>query len=195
MLAAAALRFGRYGYDGASIRDIARDAGVDAALVYRYFGSKEALFTSVSEDSAALFGPLLETPLDEVAAWMCDFVSSGPPDDEIPHPVLSALRSSGREETLARLRDEVAEVFSAKFAARLDGPDAEIRAELLAAWLLGTSLLRKAFRTPALDSASEDTLHTHLSHGITALLGPAAPTSGGPPPCGCDCPVTGEREG
>ncbi|MFC6063594.1 TetR/AcrR family transcriptional regulator [Streptomyces ochraceiscleroticus] len=183
LMEAAALRFGRYGYDGASIRDIAGDAGVDAALVYRYFGSKEALFASVSMDPA-IFDPLLEVPLDEVAAWVCDFVTNSPPDEEVPHPVLSVLRSSSREEALRHFRDKVAEVFSGRFAERLEGPDAELRAELLAAWLLGTSLMRKAFRTPALDAASPATLETHLRAGLAALLQPDQRDCG----CTCSCP-------
>ncbi|MGI5472704.1 TetR/AcrR family transcriptional regulator [Streptomyces sp. CA-132043] len=183
LLEAAALRFGRYGYDGASIRDIAKDAGVDAALVYRYFGSKEALFAAVSIDTA-IFDPLLQVPLDEVAAWMCDFVTNGPTDEEVPHPVLSALRSSSRGETVEQFREGVAEVFSRNFAERLEGPDAALRAELLAAWLLGTSLMRKAFRTPALDSASEASLHTHLRAGVARLLHPDRGDCG----CECSCP-------
>ncbi|WP_189219286.1 MULTISPECIES: TetR/AcrR family transcriptional regulator [Streptomyces] len=182
LLAAARQRFGKYGYDGTSIRDIARDAGVDAALVYRYFGSKEALFDAVSSRTA-MFEPLLETPLDEVAAWVCDFVTSGPPDEEIPHPVLAVLRSPSREEGLRRFRDEVAQVFSDRFAQRLDGPDAEVRAELVAAWMLGTSLMRRAFRTPALSVASEATLHQHL----TAGLGPLLDDGAGPGPAGDAC--------
>ena len=47
MLDAAVCRFARDGYDGASVRDIAADAGVDAALVSRYFGGKEELFNEV----------------------------------------------------------------------------------------------------------------------------------------------------
>ncbi|RBQ16660.1 hypothetical protein DP939_28640 [Spongiactinospora rosea] len=40
----ARLRFARQGYDAASVRDIARDSGADATLVFRYFGSKKQLF-------------------------------------------------------------------------------------------------------------------------------------------------------
>ncbi|MEV0599938.1 TetR/AcrR family transcriptional regulator [Streptomyces sp. NPDC050315] len=180
LMAAAALRFGRYGYDGASIRDIAGDAGVDAALVYRYFGSKEALFASVTMDTA-IFDSLLEVPLDEVAAWVSDFVSTGPSDEALPHPLLSVLRSSSREETARMFRDNVAEVFSGRFAERLEGPDAELRAELLAAWLLGTSLMR-AFRTPALDAATTAALESHLRAGVTGLVNPRTCD------CGCTCP-------
>ena len=44
MLAAARERFARHSYDDVGLRDVARDAGVDAALISRYFGSKEDLF-------------------------------------------------------------------------------------------------------------------------------------------------------
>lgn len=46
ILAAARARFGDLGYDGATIRKIAADAGVDAALVHHFFGTKERLFAA-----------------------------------------------------------------------------------------------------------------------------------------------------
>ncbi|HBX80628.1 MAG TPA: hypothetical protein DEG88_02075 [Propionibacteriaceae bacterium] len=47
-IACAALRlFDRQGYDGASLRAIAREAGVDPALVHHYFDSKAQLFAAV----------------------------------------------------------------------------------------------------------------------------------------------------
>ncbi|MCK8678761.1 TetR/AcrR family transcriptional regulator [Streptomyces lichenis] len=172
LMAAAAQRFGAYGYEGTNLRDIARDAGVDAALVYRYFGSKDALFAAVSCPSA-LFDPLLETPLDEVAGWLCDFLAGGPPAEEIPHPVVAVLSSPDRQTAVREFRDNLAEVFSERFAARLDGPDAPLRAELVAALLLGTSLLGRAIGTPALARASEDdALHRQLGKAIGALLRP-----------------------
>ena len=47
ILKAATLRFATQGYERAGAREIAADAGVTAALVNRYFGSKEALFAEV----------------------------------------------------------------------------------------------------------------------------------------------------
>ena len=43
--------FARAGYDGVGVREIARDAGVTAMLVNRYFGSKELLFAEAVEAS------------------------------------------------------------------------------------------------------------------------------------------------
>lgn len=178
LLRAAALRFARYGYDRSSVRDIAKDAGVDAALVYRYFGSKEALFDAVST-STGLFEPLCHLPLDEVSAWICEAVSMGPTEEEAPHPLLTKLRSSSREETVGRLREEVTEVFSQGFARRLEGEDAELRAELLAAWLMGITLLRLAIRSPALAATPDDTLLRFLRAGIDPLLDADCPGRGG----------------
>ena len=47
ILAAATRRFATQGYERAGVREIAADAGVTAALVNRYFGSKEGLFAEV----------------------------------------------------------------------------------------------------------------------------------------------------
>src|ERR1700704_3725161 len=49
ILEAATRRFACQGYQHAGVREIAADAGVDAAMVNRYFGSKEGLFAEVIE--------------------------------------------------------------------------------------------------------------------------------------------------
>src|SRR3954447_14674547 len=49
ILAAARTRFAAEGYRSASIRAVARDVGVDAALVVRYFGSKPGLFAAATD--------------------------------------------------------------------------------------------------------------------------------------------------
>src|SRR5207244_1027279 len=46
ILAAARARFGDLGYDRATIRGIAADAGVDAALVHHFYGTKDQLFAA-----------------------------------------------------------------------------------------------------------------------------------------------------
>ena len=60
---AARERFTRDGYDQATVRAIAADAGVDVAMVYYFFDNKEGLFTA-----AALTGP--EHPLHQLATLL-----------------------------------------------------------------------------------------------------------------------------
>src|ERR1700722_5811454 len=51
ILEAAKAQFARLGYDRAALRDIAAEAGADVALIKRYFGGKEALFTEALKAS------------------------------------------------------------------------------------------------------------------------------------------------
>ena len=63
ILAAARARFAAHGYDRTRIRDVAQDAGVDAALVHYFFGSKDGLFVAAMElplRPAEVIGPLLD---------------------------------------------------------------------------------------------------------------------------------------
>ena len=39
--------FAEFGYDGASMRAIARDAGVNQAMISYYYGSKEGLLQAI----------------------------------------------------------------------------------------------------------------------------------------------------
>src|SRR5215472_8316173 len=49
ILTAARERFAADGYERATIRAIAGDAGIDPALVMRYYGNKEGLFAAAAE--------------------------------------------------------------------------------------------------------------------------------------------------
>src|SRR5258708_17905833 len=49
ILEAARLRFCQHSYDQVGVRDIAADANIDAALINRYFGTKEELFAEISK--------------------------------------------------------------------------------------------------------------------------------------------------
>ncbi|MDQ2678169.1 MAG: TetR/AcrR family transcriptional regulator [Actinomycetota bacterium] len=57
ILDAAIARFGRDGFRGTSVADIARDAGVGGTVTYAYFPNKEALFmAAVDADAAGVIG-------------------------------------------------------------------------------------------------------------------------------------------
>jgi AcrR family transcriptional regulator len=65
ILAAARNQFGQHGYNGATIRGIAAEAGVNPALVHHFFGTKEQVFV------AALNLPV--TP-----STIADLITQGP---------------------------------------------------------------------------------------------------------------------
>jgi AcrR family transcriptional regulator len=83
ILEAATGRFAAESYEQVGMRDIARDVGVDPALISRYFGSKEELFRAVLDDCDGKeftdfrlgYGPIILGYCDErVDRAVCDEV-------------------------------------------------------------------------------------------------------------------------
>src|SRR3954468_16955229 len=75
ILAAARTRFAAEGYRSASIRAVARDVGVDAALVVRYFGSKPGLFAAANDIDLGI-PDLSESPAGEHGERLVEHVLS-----------------------------------------------------------------------------------------------------------------------
>jgi AcrR family transcriptional regulator len=73
LLAAAAVLYARAGARGATTRRLAEEAGVDEAVIFRQFGSKQALLAeAVAGALVGLVAPLPAAPADpprELAAW------------------------------------------------------------------------------------------------------------------------------
>jgi AcrR family transcriptional regulator len=156
ILMAARVRFLAESYDAVGLRDIARDAGVDVALVSRYFGSKEELFRIVlkgGEDAAIT--------LPEDAAALPSFFLSLISQGEEPGCTHS------REKLMIMLRSAnstaAAEVIQASFrrdvleplAGVIGGPSAPARAVLTMAVLIGTNFLRNVLPVTPLSAEDE----------------------------------------
>ncbi|MDA0566289.1 TetR/AcrR family transcriptional regulator [Streptomonospora sp. S1-112] len=171
LLDAARLRFGRHGYDGTGVRDIAADAGVDAALVFRYFGSKQRLYAeAVRAEVPAGLAADRRRPLEEVTADLLhDVVFADWSAYDGEHPLLVMLRSSGRDHVRAQLRTRICDDYLGEFARRLDGPDAALRAELLGALLLGMGVMRSLVGSPALGEASYERTRPLVDRLVAAL--------------------------
>ena len=123
------------GYEQVGVREIAARAGVDPALVNRYFGSKEGLFAEAVAtrfDLRALFVGDRATLGERLARY----VLKKSPDDGYD-PLIALLRSTSCEAPARMLRDALQEGFVKPLAALLEGPDALQRAELVGSTLLG----------------------------------------------------------
>jgi AcrR family transcriptional regulator len=66
MLDAAEQLFARHGFDGVSVRDITKAAGVDVALISYHFGGKRELFTAVFQRRAEILNVERLALLDHV---------------------------------------------------------------------------------------------------------------------------------
>jgi AcrR family transcriptional regulator len=149
LLEAADALFDERGYDAATVRDIGDRAGVDAALIARYFGSKEALYLATLEQEPCRPLPSDLTRALEHILTRSEQRGIGPMPLAMVNPAHSeALRGQVREIMGRR----VVEPFAAELSAH-GVADAALRAEILVALAIGVSLTRGCGTLPTLAQA------------------------------------------
>ncbi|MFE7048637.1 TetR family transcriptional regulator [Streptomyces californicus] len=157
ILEAARTEFAERGYDKTSVRGIAKAAGVDAALVHHYFGTKDGVFAAAVEltfEPALVLPAVLDGPPEGLGERLAAFFLSVWEDPGTRTPLLAILRSAVTHEAAANvLRDFVLRRLLERIAAELDVPDPTLRAELAASHMLGIVMLRYVVRAEPLASA------------------------------------------
>ncbi len=176
ILDAARLAFSERGYDAVTVRGIAADAGVDAALVHHYFGTKEGVFVAALQ---LPFDPAVAAPsvlagdpaqLGERLVRLLLSVWSAP---ETRAPLLVLLRSATTNEQAATLlREFVTRALLGRIAPALEGPDRELRVAGAATQLVGLALLRYVIRVEPLASASDDEVVALVAPQVQRYLDP-----------------------
>ncbi|MBY8878419.1 TetR/AcrR family transcriptional regulator [Actinacidiphila acidipaludis] len=171
ILAAARSRFAEQGYERTTIRGVAADAGIDASMVMRYFGSKEQLFEAALAIDLHL-PDVRDVPPDRVPALFIrhflDRWEGDPTDDAL----LVLLRSAvTNDQAAARMRDIFARQVAPAVAAALPpGPDAPARAALVSAQLLGLALTRYLLRLPPALALTPEQIEELYAPALTAVL-------------------------
>ncbi|MGW4047978.1 TetR/AcrR family transcriptional regulator [Streptomyces sp. NPDC004721] len=158
ILTAAREEFSERGYEKTSVRGIAKTAGVDSALVHHYFGTKEQVFEAAIEVvlAPALSAPeaLVDGPLDGVGERFARFFFGIWERPATRTPLLAIVRSALTNDTAAAVfRRLIVSQLLRRIAGRFDVPDAELRAELAAAQLVGCAILRYVIKAEPLASA------------------------------------------
>lgn len=169
ILEAAQRAFTEKGFDGAGLREIAAEAGVNAALVNRYFTSKEGLF-----DEAVIPHLNLDRLLDgdratfgkRAAEYFCSKTYEGQPFD----PTLAFLRSMGSADVAPSLRAATETAVIAKIARWLGGRNAKQRAAIIASQLVGIDLLRRVLETDALGASHAARAIPYVASTLQALV-------------------------
>ncbi|MET8689423.1 TetR family transcriptional regulator [Streptomyces sp. NPDC004732] len=178
ILRAAREEFSVRGYEKTSVRGIAKAAGVDPALVHHYFGTKEQVFEAAI---TIAFAPALkapaaidEGPLDGVGERLTRFVLGVWENPATRAPLLAIVRSAVDNETAAAIfRRLISTQLLGRIAGRLQVPDAELRAELAAAQLVGVAMLRYVIQVEPLASADVEQLVARLAPVVQGhLTGP-----------------------
>lgn len=157
---AARAEFSEKGYDAASLRAVARRAGVDAALVHHYFSDKADLFAATVAFPLrpdVLVSEILRGPRDAIGATVIRTILTQLDSRPARDGVVALLRTALGHEFAARmLRQFLLREVLARVAGELDAPDAELRASLAGSQIVGLIVARYGIRLDALASASID---------------------------------------
>jgi AcrR family transcriptional regulator len=138
--------FARNGIHKTSIRAVAAAAGVDAALVHHYYGTKEQLFAAavrIPIDPMDVIGPLREVPVEELGYKILSLLL---PlwDSELGAGFVATLRSilAGSEVNL--FRTFLQDVIAVEVGSRVDNPPGSgiIRIQFVASQLVGVIMAR-----------------------------------------------------
>jgi len=169
---AATRRFAYQGYQCAGVREIASEAGVDAAMVNRYFGSKEKLFAEVIERAFDI-RDLIDGDRSSLAERLARRMVYGREDteDESPIPLLLMLRSATEPHAAELIRPCLDRNLLQPLAECLDGPNPEVRAAMIIAQCTGFAILNQMLRPRALAEAQQEELATLLKQSLTAYIG------------------------
>jgi AcrR family transcriptional regulator len=178
ILDAARNLFARNGIDNTSIRAIAKDAGVDPALVHHYFGTKTQLFAAaihIPIDPMEVLGPLREVPVERIGHALPSLLL---PlwDSELGRGFMATLRSilAGGETSLIRVF--LQDVIVAEVGCRVDDPPGSgpIRIQFVASQLVGVVMARyilelEPFKSLPIEQIA-DTIAPNLQRYLTGEL-------------------------
>ena len=169
IVAAARRAFAAHGLDGTSIRAIAREAGVDPALVHHYFGSKQALFVAATElpvHPADIAVKVLAGDPRTVGHRLVLAVLGLMEDEESRNVLLSLVRSAVDDPAAAaELRTSLLRDALGPVAQAIGRPHAQLRATLVGSQMVGLLIHRYVLQVEPLASAAPEL--------VAAAVGPA----------------------
>lgn len=164
--------FAEHGYDGASVRTVATAAGVDAALVHHYFGTKDQLFLETVQppiDPSELIPAIVAGGVTGLGERLVE-AFTGVWEHPVSGPTFEALfRGAFANQMTGRL---VREFFAVKIIrpvaqgleAAIDPAEMPLRANLVATQLFGLASIRYILKFEPLASAPRE--------AVVAAVGP-----------------------
>ena len=169
ILAAAREQFAAHGYQAATIRAIAAGAGIDPAMVMRYFGNKEGLFAQAAEFDLRLPDLAGVAKREIGAALVRHFLERWEGDETL----MALLRAAVTNESAAARLQSIFATQMAPLVVRLSGERgaaAAARAGLIATQILGLALCRYILRLPPVTALKPDEIVRRVGATVQAYL-------------------------
>jgi AcrR family transcriptional regulator len=172
ILEAARELFAELGFERATIRAVAARAGVDPALVMQYYGNKEGLFVASARWHVD-HERLSRASLGDVPLTALDDLFTSFEDPERRDGAIALLRNClTHESALGVLRDHVMCEPQAMIAKTIGGDDAELRAGLLGATMIGMTIAKYLLGIPPVATASRDDIERIMTPVLKELVDP-----------------------
>jgi AcrR family transcriptional regulator len=172
LLAAASALFSSGGYEATTIRDIADRAGVDSALIARYFGNKLNLYLATLEAEASEPGRTeLASDVHGYMTWLLERT-----DRRGPGPLMQALarsdtapeiRAAAQAHITRRLVDPLVSLLTSR---GVPAESARLKAEAAVAALIGVIVVRGTGSFSALPAADIDEVAGVLTRLVESAL-------------------------
>jgi AcrR family transcriptional regulator len=171
---AARRSFAEDGWAGTSMRAIAREVGVDPALVHYYFASKEALLDAVTTPPQAWLDSIQTTasaPLRERGEAIVVNVIWTWAQPELRDALTSILLTAAHEpRTREKLRTLISASLLPAVATRIEADERMMRASLIASQVLGLVMLRYVWQIEPLASLPDDDLVAFVAPTVQRYL-------------------------
>jgi AcrR family transcriptional regulator len=159
---AARRRFAAHGYDRATLRGIAAEAGVDVALISHFFGSKQRLFVTVMgfpfsprEVVPEIVGPGLEGAGERLARFVVSLLED--PDGRAR--AVGLVRAAASEpEAAEAIRALITRELIGAFVENLGVPEADLSASLVGSQVVGLVMARYVVQVEPLASLEPEAL-------------------------------------
>ena len=161
IIEAAQALFRRHGYDGTTVRAVATEAGVDPAMVFYFFGTKQGLFGAALEMPTHV-PPAIEAiftgGLDGIGERLVRTLVKNLDDSDRTPLALLARAAPAQDPAQDLLREFIDREVTGRLAAMLGTPDAALRAGMVNVQILGLAVARYILHIEPLASAPVEEL-------------------------------------
>jgi AcrR family transcriptional regulator len=153
--------FRENGYGGTTVRAVAAEAGVDPAMVFYFFGTKQGLFAAATEMPAHLTSAIesmFAGGLDGIGERIIRTLLENLDKSDRTPLVMLTRSAPTHEASEALLREFIDREITGRLVAMLDTPDAALRAGMVNVQVLGLAVARYIMRIEPIASTPTDEL-------------------------------------
>jgi AcrR family transcriptional regulator len=173
-------QFARRGYDRASLRSIASDAGVDQRLVAHYFGSKRSLFVAavgLPFNPADLLPKIVAGSRRGLRNRIQELLVSVLETSELHERLAGVVRAAATDQDVARMMRGFLEREVIEPADQLLDDDARIRIAMVGSQIVGLVMVRSVIGLEPIASMSPRDVAAVVAPTLERyLVGPLRPS-------------------